>query len=259
MSKQMLVIVGVLAATFLAGIAIGFFLASDPSDSNANAKIAGAGSSATFFTDNAARDREQGNELLSNRIRELDKELADAKTDQRAILADRLAFFNKFHDRISVQPFSYDLKVTPEMAALLGLTPAETKAIEQHLAETKAELDKLQDADTVLSKQTENSVTYDIAADKQGEALKDQLRGLLTGDLGEDRADLFMGTNSYDYNIQLDGFLADKRKIAISWTEQNNQRTYTVEQITGTGSSTMRVNGMLQPQFQKYLPEGMKP
>jgi len=126
-------------------------------------------------------------------------------------------------------------------------------------------LDKIEDADTVLSKQTDISVTYDISADKQGDALKDKLRGLLTNDIGEDRTDIFMSMGSYDYNTQLAGFLENKRQIAISWTEQNNQRTYTVQQNlynadgSGAGNSSMTGGGMVQPEFQKYLPEGMKP
>jgi len=127
MSKQLLVIVGVLSATFFAGVALGFFLSNDPSRSDVIAKASGSGSATGFYANSAAQDREQGNTLLSNRIRELEKELADAKTDQRAVLAERVAFFKKFHDKINLEPFSQGLKVTPEMAALLGLTPEESR------------------------------------------------------------------------------------------------------------------------------------
>ncbi len=199
MSKQTLIIVGVLAATFGAGIGAGFFLFSDPSHSDLAPKASRTDSTSTLYSDAAAQDREQNNSLLSARIRELEKELTDPQQNRRATLADRLAFFKKYQKQIRLEPITQEMTVTPEMAALLDLTPEETKAIEQHLAETKAELDKLQDADTVLSKQTDTSVTYDIAADKQGSALKDKLQGLLTSDMGEDRADVFMNTDSYNY------------------------------------------------------------
>lgn len=265
MSKQLLVIVGVLAATFGAGIAIGFFLASDPSHSSVIAKNAGVGSTSNFFSDSAAQDREQNNALLSARIRELEKELTDPQQNRRAALADRLAFFKKYQKQISINPFSAQLEVSPEMVALLDLSPEETKTIEEHLVAARTELEKIQDANTVLSKQTANSVSYDIAADKQGDAIKSQLQTDLTNIMGKDRTDVFMGTNSYDYNTQLDGFTETKKQIELSWTGEGTKRVYTVRQnqfdANGNprGSSSMSGSGMVQPEFQKYLPEGMKP
>ena len=257
MPKPSLVIIGVLALTFGAGVVVGFFLFDDPSRSDAGKATSTTGSTSGFFSDAAAQDREEKNTLLSTRIRELEKELTDANQNRRSALADRVAFFKKFRQQISIQPFGDGLKVTPEMEALLDLSPEEKQAVEQHLAETKAELDKLQDADTVLSKQTDTSVTYDIPANKQGAELKDRLHALLSSDIGQDRADIFMD-DSYAYNSQLAGFLVDKRQIEISWTGENNQRMYTVRENTGTGSSTMTSN-VVQPEYQKYLPEGMKP
>ena len=205
MSKQMLVIVGVLAATFCAGIATGFFLASDPSRLNLIANNSARDPPLAFSPTRGAGPGEN-NTVLSSRIRELEKELADPQQKRRAALADRVAFFKKYGEQISIQPFSEGLEVTAEMKALLDLSPEEKQAVERHLAETKAELDKLQEADTVLSEQTDTSVAYDIAADTQGAALKDKLRSLLTSDIGEDRTSIFM-KDSWSYNSQLSGFL----------------------------------------------------
>ncbi len=265
MSKQMLVIVGVLAATFFAGIAIGFFLASDSSRSNVIAKNAGMGSTSGFFADSAAQDREQNNALLSARIRELEKELTDPQQNERMALADRLAFFKKYQKQINIEAFSQQLEITPEMVALLDLTPEEKNAVEQHLVDARAELEKIQDANTVLSKQTATSVCYDIAADKQGDTIKSQLQTDLTNIMGKDRTDVFMGTDSYNYNTQLDGFTETKKQIELSWTGEGTKRVYTVRQnqfdANGNprGSSSMSGGVMVQPEFQKYLPEGMKP
>jgi hypothetical protein len=262
MSKQTLAIVGVLAVTFASGLALGLMLKSGPGPSEIAQKSASS-TSRGFFSDAQAQDREQANSLLSDRIRELEKQLADSKQDPQLVLADRLAFFKKFHGQVNLQPFDQDLKVTPEMAALLDLSPEEKRAVEGHLAEMKDELGKLQDADTVLSKQTANSVSYDIAADKEGDTLKDKLHGLVVGDIGDDRAEVFMDGSPYTFSSELAGFMESKEQIEISWTQPGNPSTYTVRQNrfdpTGapTGSSSM--SGSLQPEFQKYLPDGAKP
>jgi hypothetical protein len=248
--------------TFASGLALGLMLKSEPSPANTAQKTSSS-SSSRFFSDAQAQDREQANSLLSDRIRELEKQLADSKQDQHLVLTDRLAFFKKYHAQVSLQPFDQDMKVTPEMAALLDLSPEEKRAVEAHLAEMKNQLGKLQDADTVLSKQTANSVSYDIAADKEGDTLKDKLHGLLVGDIGDDRAEVLMGGNPYVFNSQLAGFMESKEQIEISWTQPANPSTYTVRQnqfnSNGAPTGSSSISGSLQPEFQKYLPDGAKP
>jgi hypothetical protein len=262
MSKQTLAIVGVLAVTFASGLALGLMLKSEPGPADGAQEISSS-SSPGFFSDAQAQDREQANSLLSDRIRELEKQLADSKQDKQLALADRLAFFKKFHGQVSLQPFDQEMKVTPEMAALLDLSPEEKQAVEAHLEEMKSELGKLQDADTVLSKQTANSVSYDIAADKEGDTLKDKLHGFLVGDIGVDRAEVLMGGNSYAFSSELAGFMESKEQIEISWTQPGSPSTYTVRQnrfdSTGVSTGSSSMTGSLQPEFQKYLPDGAKP
>lgn len=54
--------------------------------------------SSGFSPELEAQDRIQGNVLLSSRIRELEKELADQKKDQNTVEADRVIFFKKHHE-----------------------------------------------------------------------------------------------------------------------------------------------------------------
>jgi hypothetical protein len=192
----------------------------------------------------------------------LEKALAEQKTDQKAILADRLAFFKKYHEQIRLSAFDDDLKVTPEMSEILGLSKKEQQAIEQHLAETKSEMDKMEDANTVLAKQTATGVTYDISADPQGKAIKDKLNSSISADIGDDRAGLFMSHLDYSENTQFSDFAEQKREIDITWTTQNGNPVYTtkVRSVGPDGDSTWSTAGnMVQPQFQKYLPTDSTP
>jgi hypothetical protein len=161
-----------------------------------------------------------------------------------------------------VQAFDGSLKVTPEMAAILGLSKEEQQAIEQHLAEIKTEMDKLEDADTVLAKQTANGVTYDIPADPQGKAIKDKLNDLLSADIGNDRAEFFMDSVGYAYNGTFSDFGEQKREVEITWTTQNGNPIYTtkVSALGPDGNSTWSTSGnAVQPEFEKYLPTSSTP
>jgi hypothetical protein len=258
MSKQMLIFLGLLLLVFGSGIALGLFMAGAPPVSDASEKST-SGSSSGFFSSPEAQDQVQANTLLSDRIRELEKELADQKADQKTVLEDRLAFFEKYHEQIRLQAFDNNLKVTPEMAEILGLSKEEQQAIEQHLAEIKSEMDKLEDADTVLAKQTADGVTYDIPADPQGKALEDKLNSLMSAGIGDERAKLFMDSGGYDfYGGPFSDFAAQKREIEIKWTQQNGSPLYTIKESAPNGSwSTSGTD--LPTQYQKYLPTDSPP
>jgi hypothetical protein len=262
MSKQMLIFLGLLLLVFGSGVAVGLFMDGTPAASDASKKSAGSSSSA-FFSSQEAQDQVEANTLLSSRIRELEKDLADQKKDQQADFAGRMAFFKKYHKEIRVQAFDDTLKVTPEMAEILGLSKEEQQAIEQHLAETKAAMDKLEDANTTLVKQTANGVTYDIPADPQGKALEDKLNSLVSAGIGNDRAELFMDSGGYDYyGGPFSGFAAQKKEIEIIWTQQNGSPDgsplYTVKESSANGAwSTSGTD--LPTQYQKYLPTNSAP
>jgi len=251
MSRQLILSIGILPLVFGSGIAIGLFMGA-PAASEVS-QASSETSTSESSPDATAEERIQGNDLLSSRIRELEQELDAQKKDQGAMIADRMAFFEKYHQQIGIQPFDESLKVNPEMAELLGLSKEQKQAVEQHLAEIKAELEKVEDVDTTLTKQTDKSVSYEISADKQGDALKEQLSGLLSGDMGDDKAKVFMDGSQWAFSSQFAGFLEDKRQIEISWTQQKSPQTYTIKQSSSNGSSWSSTGG-IEPQYQKYLP-----
>lgn len=263
MSRQMLISLGLLVLAFGSGIGLGLFIGSAPATSDVSEKKADSSSSGSS-SGLEAEDRIQANTLLSNRIRELEKELSEQKQDRQTILADRLAFFKKYHEQIRVQPFDQSLKVTPEMAELLGLSKEQQQTVEQHLAQVKSEMDKLEDGNTNVTKQTENSIAFAIPADPKGKALKDELTGLLTADIGGQQANLFMNSDESSFAQQFAGFAETKKEIELTWTKQNNGMLYTVRNNTfgpdgnPRGSSTLSSNG-LPTEYQKYLPTDSAP
>lgn len=221
---------GILLFGFVSGISLGLFLGSAPAASEISEKNTGTASSG-FFSDAAAQDRVQANTLLSNRIRDLEKELAEQKQDQNKaqILADRFDFFKKHHQAIRMQAYDGSLNATSEMADVLGLSKQEQQAIHDHLAQIKSELDKYHEANTTLTKQTANSVTYEIPSDPQAKVLKDKLTDMLSSDIGADRAGLFMDYSDFSAYSSFPDFAGSKKQIDITWTEQNGKPMYTIK------------------------------
>ncbi len=97
------------------------------------------------------------------------------------------------------------------MVEILGLSKEEQTAVEQHLVEVRKAMEKLEDADTTFLKQTANSVTYEVPADPQGKALKDQLSNTLTSDIGADRADFLLSSSGFENFGPFSGFAEQKK------------------------------------------------
>jgi hypothetical protein len=257
MSKPILLAVGFLLLGFATGIGAGLYMGSASPVSGTTEKST-AGSSSGFFSSPEAQNQVEANTLLSNRIIELEKELAAQKEDQKASLADRIAFFKKFHERITMQAFDGNLKMTPEMAELLGLSVQEQQAIEQHMAEVKSEMDRLEESKMALVKQVANGITLEVPANTDGLAIKARLNGLLAGDIGDDRAQFLMDSGGYGTNGAFFGFDEQKRDIEITWADQNGSQTYTVKDISFGPNNTPQSwttssSTSLSPQYQKYL------
>jgi len=263
MSKPILMAVGFLLLGFVTGISAGLYMAS-ASTGSGKAEKSTTGSSSGFFSSPEAKNQVEANTRLSNRIIELEKELAEQSQDRQTILADRMAFFKKYRKQIRVQPFDESLNVTPEMVELLGLSKEQQQTIEQHLAQVKVEMDKLEDGDTTVTKQTANSIALTISADPNGKPIKDELTGLLTADMGEAQADLFMNSDESSFARQFSGFADSKKEIELTWTQQNGLPFYTVKTSNFTpegkpgGGTTLMSNG-LPPEYQKYMPTDSAP
>ena len=253
---------GFLLLGLISGLGIGLYLSgASPSAFGAPApQAASASASPGPFSSPEAQNQVEANTLLSNRILELEKELAERKKDQDEALvaAGRIAFFKKYHDKVRISAFDGGFRVTPEMAEILGLTKEEQQAISKHLAEIQDEMIKMNDANTTLVKQTPNGATYEVPVDPQGKALKDQLSGLLSSDIGPDRAEFFMNFGEFSQYSSFDNFAQSKKDIEITWAQQNGNLLYTIQNvyygINGVPAGSMTTSSTsLPPQFQKLL------
>jgi len=261
MSRPWLLPSGCLLLAFGSGVALGLFIGGASAVSNGTDRTTGF-SALESAPGVAMQEQVHGNTLLSSRIRELEQELADQKQDQHAILADRLAFFKKYHESIRLQAFDEgDLKITSQMADILGISTEERQAVEGHLKEIQKQMEQLDDANTVIAKQTADGITYDIPPDAKGAALKDKLKEMLTSDLGEERADLFEGYGSFDsYNSPFSDFAEHKQEIEIKWMNQNGKPMYTYKQSSNNGSMWSDTPSPNVPTpLQKYLPANVAP
>jgi hypothetical protein len=207
----------------------------------------------------AAQTQSQTDSVLNSRIHDLEMELAEQKSDQDAlVLQDRLAFFKKRRKGLNVQAFDGNLKVSPAMVDVLGLTKDEQQAIEQYLAQIKSELDKYEDANMTVLNQSADSVTFEIPINAGGEALKAKLNVLISSDIGADRAELFtsfIGTSPYD---PLSAFDENRKQIEIDWKEQNGVPLYTTTESyfgpDGKQQGAISMSGnSLQPKYAKLL------
>ena len=259
MSKPTLIIAGLLLLAFGSGLGCGLYFGSASSDSTASTRTSGSSSSG-FFSNPEAQTQVQANTLLSDRIRELEKELAEQKKnqDEALVSAGRIAFFKKYHDKIRISAFDGGFLVTPEMADILGLSKEEQQSISKHLAEIQDEMIKLNETNTTLVKQTANGATYEVPVDPEGKALKDQLSGLLSSDIGPDRADFFMNFGDFSQYSSFDNFAQSKKDIEITWAQQNGSLLYTIKNDyfgpNGVPSGSMSTTTTsLPPPYQKLL------
>jgi hypothetical protein len=237
---------------FGSGVGLGLFLGEGAPATTDESEKTKSVSSSDFSPTPEGQERIEANTLLSNRIRELEKELADQKKGDLTSVADRIALLKKYNLGSRLQAVMGPT-VTPEMAVILGLSKEEKQAVEEHLGEIAEEMEKLKDADTVLSKQTANSVAYDIPVDPQGDVLKEKLRGLLSSDIGADRADFLMSGGGYDSYGPFAGFAEQKGGIEITWIQQNGAPFYTVKETNGNGAMSFSQATLGEP-YSKYLP-----
>jgi hypothetical protein len=248
----------VLLLTFVSGIGFGLFMGSWFPSSSAPENTTPINPS-TDSPSLGGQTVNPADSILNSRIHDLEMELAEQKSDQDAlILQDRLAFFEKHREGINMEAFGPDLKVTPAMAEVLGLTKEEQKAVEQHLAEIKSEVDKFEDANMTVLNQSADSVTFEIPINAGGETLKAKLNGLISSDIGADRAELFMSSMGNSRYGPLADFDESKTQIEIAWKEQNGVPLYTTkESYFGPGGNSQGAMSMtgntLQPKYAKLL------
>ena len=255
MSKPILMIIGIMVVTFGAGVGLGLFLGGGLLVTSGPEQAAGSTSSGPF-SDAEVQDREQSNVLLSNRIRELEKALADQKKAQDSISTGRIAFFKKYHDQLRITPLDGDTKVSSEMAEILGLSKEEQEAVNHHLKETSDEINKIENDSEFVAKQNANGFTIETPENPNGKAIKDALTDSLSADIGGDRAAFLMSYMEDSSGGPFSGFGEQKKDLEINWAEQNGKESYTIKNdFFGPGGtySSWTTTPTLPSQYKKYL------
>jgi len=217
-----------------------------------------AGSSSGFFSSPDAQNQVEGNTLLSNRIRELEKEIAEQKENQKATVSERMAFFKKYHDQLRLTALNGDTKLSDEMAEILGLSKEERDAVEHHLKDTSDAINKFIDSNQFVAKQDANGFTIETPANPQGKAIKDEMASSLGEEIGDDRAAFIMSYMDDSSSAPLDGFAQAKKDLEITWKDQNGKLVYTIKNQfydpRGQGNSASWYDTpTLPPEDQKYV------
>jgi hypothetical protein len=232
---------------FLSGMGFGLYFggsfASSPVISVAASKVLPAVS-----PDVTPAEREAADTLAKIHAQDAEQQVEAEKRNRDAmILADRLAFYKKYPDRMAPQAFGEDLKVTDIMADFLKMTDAERKSVSAHLAQIGSATKQYEQANLKLVKQDGDSVTYEIAPYPQGKELRDQLTNMIEGDIGADRADLFLGSSKWEFNESFSGFGEKKTQISIKRTDSSGAPSYMLSETFGDGSGMSRSIGNTLP------------
>jgi hypothetical protein len=226
----MLAIIGAVLAAFVFGFAAGSFSTGQTTSASASAGKNGDSLGESTGSASASADEVKGNTLLSSRIRELEKALAEQKTNQQSNLATRLAFFQKYHDQLRLSALRGNRELSPEMAELLGLSNEEKQRVDQLLAQTDDAISKLDNANQFIAKQDASGVTVETPADPQGKAIRDALTNSLNADIGDDRSNFLMSylpsTNSSE---PFNGFAQSKKDLIITWANKDGKLLYTIK------------------------------
>ena len=217
MARPFLARLGMLLVIFGCGLGFGLYLGGMRAVPESKARTTTSLSSGPF-TDQAAQDRVEANTVLSDRVRELEKELAKQQEDRAAaIMADRLKLYKDGGPMfLFLRPFNDELKVSPSIVRFLNLTEAEQQALEEHLQQARDETRKLEQSKIQMTKQTGDSVSYEIPAYTDGAAIKEELKNRVIDDIGADRAEVFLASATSEFSNAFSNFGAEKLDITIT-------------------------------------------
>ena len=245
---------------FMVGLVMGLYLGDGAGESGA-AKRAAVVRSDGFISDDAHEHYEQ-NVIFAKRIRELEDELATRRAGGADALADRLALIKKY-PTIFTNFQSYDnlLRVTPEVAELLQMTPDEIKAVEGHLKQTRDEVKKMLESNVTMVKQTPTQVNFQIAPLPNGAQIQSQFADQLASDIGPDRAEAFMKLGAWQNNATLYGFGVFPINIQIISPDASSAvpNSYRIKTNFVNGSGYDSFMNSLPPEYQGIIPFEFSP
>jgi hypothetical protein len=134
----------------------------------------------------------------------------------------------------SIETFSPDLKITPEVADIFAMTSSDISQVEKALADARAELELIQSRYLTITEQTAEKTTFEIKPFTEGQAVKDHLTESITKTLGKQRAHIFLESNKEYLNDQFPGSGNRTTKLEIvlgedpskDWMQEETTLTY---------------------------------
>jgi hypothetical protein len=230
-------------AAFIGGLGLGLYVGGSRMDAFA---IHGASAQAHLSSDATLPDGEDEDSHLRKRVADVERQLVDLKEQEdRAILADHLAFHKKYH--LTPGTLNDDLTITPAMIDYLQVTAPEKKELEGHLRDIAAQIRKLEQQHLKLVKQGDDSVTYEITPYTEGKALEDNLKSDIDADLGAERGAVFTDCAKWQYDELFSGFGNGQTEIQITRTDQSGPGSYRLNETFGDGSGEERPIGTTLP------------
>jgi hypothetical protein len=165
----------------------------------------------------------------------------EAKSLRATILEDHLRLFESYPGDINIRTFSPELKVTPEIADILGMTTADISKVEKALSQAREKLESIESRYFTITEQTPQKTSFEIRPFTEGQSVKDDLVGSITNTLGERRAKIFLENSRQNLSAQFSDFGNDRlTKVEIFWGSDpsKDQIKQTFTNAGGTYSST---------------------
>jgi hypothetical protein len=142
----------------------------------------------------------------------------EAKHLQVTILEDRLRLFETYPRDIDIRTFSPELKVTPELADILGMTTTDISKVEKALSDAREQLESIESRYFTITEQTPQKTSFEIKPFTEGKLVKDDLVDSITKTLGERRAKVFLESSRRNLSSQFSDFGKDQlTKVEIIW------------------------------------------
>jgi len=165
----------------------------------------------------------------------------DAKYLQAAILEDHLRLFETYPRYINIRTFSPELKVSPEVADILGMTTSNISKVEKALADARLKLESIESQYFTITEQNSRKTSFEIKPFKEGQLVKSDLLDSITKTLGERRANIFLESSREILSAQFSDFGNDRlTRVEIIWGKDpsTDQIKQTFTNAEGTYSST---------------------
>ena len=230
-------ITGVAIFSYALGMTFCFIFYAEPSTSKFPTDLSRVSNkTADFEAQKLSRLQEENSRLrreLQTTVPIQDKE---EKHLEATILEDNVRICERICESYpsSIETFSPDLKITPEVADIFAMTSSDVSKVEKVLADARAELELIQSPYLTITEPTSKNITLEIKPFTEGQAVKDHLTDSITKTLGKERAHIFLESNKEYLNDQFSGFGNRATKFEIVLGEDPS-KDWMQEETTWTG------------------------